>query len=73
MSIVQLQNLFGELKEITTLEFWSLGSSQARLGLVHHIPAHYLHLSRERGVFRQALEALRGLYRLKQTGKMPKI
>lgn len=38
MNTVQLQNLFGELKEITTLEFWSSGSSQARLGAPHTCP-----------------------------------
>lgn len=32
----------------------------------------YLHLSRERGVLRRALEALRHLYRLEQTEKMSK-
>lgn len=59
-------------KEITTLEFWSLGSSQARPGLVYHIPAHCLQLSREGAVLRQALEALTGLYRLEQTEEMSK-
>lgn len=72
MSIVALQDLLDELKGNHCTLVQSLGNTQARPGLQHHVPVGCLCLSRERGVLRQAPEAPRGLYRLEQIEEMAK-